>query len=80
MMRADRSVELRSAGALPLSETLGGAGPRLRRRDRNPRARAVDAAAVAPGPSAGRELLRIATEALTNVRKHARATDVEVSD
>jgi two-component system, NarL family, sensor kinase len=70
--------ELRSAGALPLPEALGalahdfaadtGIRVHLRATDR-----------VALPAWQEEEIVRIATEALTNVRKHAQATDVEIS-
>jgi two-component system NarL family sensor kinase len=69
--------QLRSAGAPPLSEALSAmahafaaeTGIRVQ-------VRSAGLASLPPGHES--EVLRIAAEALTNVRKHARATDVEI--
>jgi two-component system NarL family sensor kinase len=70
--------QLRSAGAPPLPEALsamahafaGDTGIRVH-------VRASGVAALAPAEEA--EVLRIAAEALANVRRHAQATDVQIS-
>jgi two-component system NarL family sensor kinase len=69
---------LRSAATLPLPEALTALAHGFAAETGiRAHVRSLDRAALAAWQE--EEILRIATEALTNVRKHARATDVEIA-
>jgi two-component system NarL family sensor kinase len=70
--------QLRSAGAPPLPEALSALANTFAS-DTGVRVHVRSSGVAALPPDMENEVLRIATEALTNVRKHAHATDVVVS-
>ena len=69
--------QLRSAATPPLSEALSAMAHGFAA-DSGIRVHVRSTGSAAMAPAHEQEVLRIATEALTNVRKHARATDVHI--
>jgi two-component system, NarL family, sensor kinase len=70
--------ELRGSGGRPLAEALGGLGHAFSA-ETGIRVHLGSSGHVSLTTADEDEIFRIVTEALTNVRKHAHATDVEVS-